>query len=218
MVKKSTVVVIMAVVVAVGAIGALAASQPDPIRMDRMHGSISTVHASPILGDPDAPITIVEFGDYQCHQCKNWFDNTKPAISRNYIETGKASLVYVDRAFLGRDSIPAAQASYCADEQGAYWQYHDSLYRYQRDIDDGWAGKARLQAFAFDLGLDMDLFNSCLDSKKYMNRVLSNVAEGERKGVNGTPTFFIVGPDGTETKVVGAQPYVVFERILNSAL
>ncbi|MBA4438833.1 MAG: thioredoxin domain-containing protein, partial [Nitrosopumilaceae archaeon] len=85
------------------------------VDMSRTHGSISTALGSPVLGNPDAPITIVEFGDYQCHQCYNWFHDTKPMIMRDYIETGKANLVFVDFAFLGKDSPKAAQATYCAD-------------------------------------------------------------------------------------------------------
>ena len=125
--------------------------------MTRTHGSISTAMGSPILGDPLAPITIVEFGDYQCHQCYNWFHDTKPMIMRDYIETGKANLVFVDFAFLGKDSPKAAQATYCADDQNMYWEYHNSLYTSQESkIDNGWASSERLKAFAFNLNLDMD--------------------------------------------------------------
>lgn len=182
----------------------------------RMHGSVSTAMGSPILGDPDAPVTIVEFGDYQCHQCYNWFHNSKPAITEKYIDTGVASLVFVDMAFLGRDSPKAAQATYCADDQGMYWAYHDTLYQMQEPrIDGGWASEERLKAFAFLLNLDQEMFDSCLDSSKYANRVQANVGEARKAGVSGTPTFVIVGPSGEE-KIVGAQPYLVFERIIES--
>ena len=182
----------------------------------RMHGSVSTALGSPVLGDPGAPVTIVEFGDYQCHQCYNWFHNSKPAIGEKYIETGRASLVFVDMAFLGRDSPVAAQASYCAEDQGMYWEYHGMLYGMQEPkIDGGWAAAERLKAFAFALGLDQEEFDSCLDSSKHERRVMSNVAEARKAGVTGTPTFVIVGPGG-EQKIVGAQPYPVFERAIES--
>ena len=133
-------------------------------------------NGSPILGSDSAPITIVEFGDYQCHQCHNWFVNTKPMIMRDYIETGKANLVFVDFAFLGRDSPKAAQATYCADDQNMYWEYHGALYTSQESkIDNGWANTERLKAFAFSLNLDMELFNECLDSDKYSKRVQYNL-------------------------------------------
>jgi len=96
--------------------------------MGQTHGTVSTAMGSPILGSDSAPITIIEFGDYQCEQCYNWFHNTKDSIVQNYIETGKANLVFVDLAFLGRDSPKAAAATYCAEEQGKYWEYHNLLY------------------------------------------------------------------------------------------
>ena len=183
--------------------------------MERTHGTISTAMGSPILGNPSAPITIVEFGDYQCHQCYNWFHNTKPSISENYIDAGKVNLVFVDLAFLGRDSPKAAEASYCAEDQNAYWEYHDLLYISQESkIDNGWANSERLKAFAFSLGLDMELFESCLDSGKYSKRVQYNVQQARDHGVRGTPGFFIIGPDGQQF-VSGAQPFSVFKQILD---
>lgn len=187
--------------------------------MDRTHGTISTAMGSPILGNPDAPITIVEFGDYQCHQCYNWFHNTKPAIKENYIESGKANLVFVDLALLGQHSPIAAQATYCAEDQGKYWEYHDLLYNSQESqIDGGWANPERLKAFALDLGLDMELFESCLDSEKYSQRVQYNIQQAKDHGAQGTPTFFIVGPDGQQQKLVGAQPYSVFKQLMDTMI
>lgn len=183
-----------------------------------MHGTVDTAMGSPILGNPSAPITIVEFGDYQCPQCYNWFQTTKPQIHKNYIETGKAKLVFVDLAFLGRDSQKAAQATYCAEEQGKYWQFHDLLYNSQQGIDDGWANSERLKAFAFSLGLDGDLFNTCLDSGKYAKRVQHNINEAQRQGTTGTPTFIIVGPDGKQEKISGAQPFSVFQTVMDSMI
>jgi protein-disulfide isomerase len=188
------------------------------VDMTRTHGSISTAMGSPILGDPLAPITIVEFGDYQCHQCYNWFHDTKPMITRDYIETGKANLVFVDFAFLGKDSPKAAQATYCADDQNMYWEYHNSLYTFQESkIDNGWANSERLKSFAFNLNLDMTLFDECLDSEKYSKRVQYNSQQARDNGVRGTPGFFIVGPDGQE-QLGGAQPFSVFTRILDSMI
>jgi len=185
----------------------------------RMHGTVSTTMGSSILGSPAAPITIVEFGDYQCHQCYNWFHNTKPSIFQNYVDTGKVNLIFVDLAFLGRDSPKAAQASYCAEDQGKYWEYHDQLYASQESqIDNGWANSQRLKSFAFSLGLDSELFDSCLDSGKYAKRVQSNIAEAKKLGVSGTPTFFIIGPNGQQEKLVGAQPYSVFTQVLDSMM
>jgi len=185
----------------------------------RTHGIISTTMGSSILGNPSAQVTIVEFGDYQCHQCYNWFHNTKPTVFQNYVDTGKVNFVFMDLAFLGMDSPKAAQASYCAEDQGKYWEYHNQLYTAQESqIDNGWANSQRLKAFAFSLGLDMELFDSCLDSGKYAKRVQYNIAEAKKLGASGTPTFFIIGPDGQQQKLVGAQPYSVFKQVLDSMI
>jgi len=216
--KKGLLIGVISIAIIAGLIASLSASSSETVNLDmgRTHGTISTAMGSPILGDPSAPVTIVEFGDYQCHQCYNWFHNTKPAIESEYIETGKANLVFVDLAFLGNDSPKAAQASYCAEDQEMYWDYHDLLYASQEPkIDGGWADSERLKAFAFSLGLDMELFESCLDSGKYSKRVQYNIQQAREHGVRGTPGFFIVGPDGQQ-QLGGAQPFSVFKQILDT--
>ena len=215
--KKALILGVIVIAIIAGVAGSLSASPSETVNVDmeRTHGTISTAMGSPILGDPSAPVTIVEFGDYQCHQCFNWFHNTKPALSRDYIETGKVNLVFVDLAFLGKDSPKAAEASYCAEDQEMYWDYHDILYTYQEPtIDGGWANSERLKAFAFELGLDVELFESCLDSGKYSKRVQYNVQEAREHGIRGTPGFFIVGSDGQQ-QISGAQPFSVFKQILD---
>jgi len=216
--KKGAILGIIVISVIVGIAASVSSSPSETYKLDmtRTHGDISTAMGSPILGDPSAPITIVEFGDYQCHQCYNWFHNTKPMIMRDYIETGKANLVFVDFAFLGRDSPKASQATYCADDQGKYWEYHDFLYSSQESkIDSGWANSERLKAFAFSLDLDMELFNECLDSEKYSKRIQYNSQQARDNGVRGTPGFFIVGTDD-QKQIAGAQPFSVFQRIMDS--
>lgn len=217
--KKGVIIGVITVAIIVGITASLSTSSTENVNLDmgRTHGTISTAMGSPILGDPSAPITIVEFGDYQCEKCYEWFHDTKPSIVRDYFETGKANLVFVDLAFLGRDSPIAAQATYCAEDQGMYWDYHDLLYNSQESIDNGWANSERLKAFAFSLGLDMELFENCLDSEKYTKRVQYNVQQAREHGVKGTPGFFIVGPDGQQ-QIGGAQPFTVFKQILDSVI
>ncbi len=210
-------VIVVAIVVGIAASYSSPSSETVNLEMGRTHGTISTAMGSPILGDPSASITIVEFGDYQCEQCYAWFHETKPAIVRDYIDTGKANLVFVDLAFLGKDSIPASMATYCAEDQEMYWEYHDLLYNSQESVDGGWANSERLKAFAFSLGLDFELFESCLDSGKYSKRVQYNIQQARENGVRGTPGFFIVGPDGQQ-KIGGAQPFSVFKQILDSMI
>ena len=219
--KKGGILGILVISIIIVIVASMSSSNNETFDVDmtRTHGSISTALGSPILGDPLAPITIVEFGDYQCHQCYNWFHNTKPMIMRDYIETGKANLVFVDFAFLGKDSPKAAQATYCADDQNMYWEYHNSLYNLQESkIDSGWANSERLKAFAFNLNLDMELFNECLDSEKYSKRVQYNSQQARDNGVRGTPGFFIVGSDYDQQQIGGAQPFSVFQRILDSMI
>jgi len=212
--------IITAIIIVIIASAAVSQSDTESLNLDmgRTHGTVTTAMGSPILGSESAPITIVEFGDYQCHQCFNWFHNTKDSIVENYIDTGKANLVFVDLAFLGRDSPKAAAATYCAEEQGKYWEYHDLLYNTQEGIDSGWANTERLKAFAFSLELDMELFDSCLDSGKFSKRVQFNINEAKKQGASGTPTFIIINSEGQQQKLVGAQPYSVFQNILESMI
>ena len=176
-------------------------------------------NGSPALGSGSAPITIVEFGDYQCEACYYWFHNTRSTLIDNYIEPGKAKLVFVDLPFLGRDSSKAAQASYCAEDQGKYWEYHTMLYTFQDGHpDSGWADRDRLNSFAFSLDMNMDEFNDCMDSSKYQKRVKANYDEAVKNGVQQTPTFIIISQDGTTEKFAGAQPYSVFAATIEPML
>jgi len=176
-------------------------------------------NSSPALGSENAPVTIVEFGDYQCEACYHWFHNTRDTLIDNYIETGKAKLVFVDLPFLGRDSPKAAQASYCAEDQEKYWEYHTMLYTFQDgQPDSGWADRDRLNSFAFSLDMNMDEFNDCMDSSKYAKRVKANYDEAVKNGVQQTPTFIIISQDGTIEKFAGAQPYSVFAATIEPML
>ena len=176
-------------------------------------------NGSPILGSESAPITIIEFGDYQCEACYAWFHNTRDTLIDNYIETGKAKLIFVDLPFLGRDSPTAAQASYCAEDQEQYWEYHTMLYTFQDGHpDSGWADRDRLNSFAFSLDMNIDEFNECMDSSKYKKRVKANYNEAVENGVQSTPTFIIISEDGKKEQFSGAQPYSVFSVTIESML
>ena len=218
--KKGIIFGVIAAVVLIAIIASASISQTGNealnLDMGQTHGTVSTAMGSPILGSDSAPITIIEFGDYQCEQCYNWYHNTKDSIVQNYIETGKANLIFVDLAIIGRDSPKAAAATYCAEEQGKYWEYHDLLYTYQERVDSGWANSERLKAFAYDLKLDTELFDSCIDSGKFAKRVQFNTNEAKKQGATGTPTFIIVNSEGEQQKIGGAQPYSVFQKVLDS--
>ena len=176
---------------------------------------------APVLGSKDATVTIIEVGDYQCHMCKLWFEETRPQIVENYIETGKVNLVFLDMPFLGSDSTPASEATYCADDQGKYWEYHSMLFIYQEDeIDGGWASATRLQAIAFNLDLDIEQFDKCMTTDDHYSRVNYNkqVAVTEF-GAKSTPTFMIINSvSGEAQRIVGAHPYSTFENVIDSLL
>lgn len=171
---------------------------------------------APAYGDEDAPVAIIEFGDYQCPNCRNWFVNTRPAIFSEFVEPGTAVLYFVDFVFIGPDSAGAAQASYCAEEQGMYWEYHDTLYQSQGPIDSGWASTANLEGFAADLGMDVEAFQTCVFEDDG-SRIEFNRMQAEASGVDRTPSFVIVGPGGVEM-ILGNQPYQTFERAVLEVL
>lgn len=178
---------------------------------------ITVGKGSPILGIENARVTIIEMGDYQCEMCKRWYDNTRPKIIENYVMTGKANLVFLDLPILGSDSKSAAEATYCAEDQGRFWDYHIMLYDFQGHMNSGWANIERLNSFAFNLGLDMDEFEECMGSSKYEMRVKYNASKS-RSVANSTPTFLLINTSGAQEKIVGAQPYPVFERVIESLL
>ena len=178
-----------------------------------------SIKQTPVLGSQNAPVTIVEVGDYQCHMCKKWFEETRPLIIENYINTGKVNLVFIDMPFLGHDSIPASEATYCANDQGKYWEYHAMLFRFQQEIDDGWADANRLQAFALNLDLDMEQFDKCMTTDDYYSKVNYNKQKAVTDfGANSTPTFMIVNTSGDSQRIVGAHPYSTFVEIIESML
>ena len=157
--------------------------------------SLDTQNGTPVLGDASAPVTIVEFGDYQCPFCKRWNETTKPAIEENLIKTGKVNLIYVDFPIVGPDSITVHSGSYCAADQGLYWQYHDFVYANQGHENDGWANSVNLKETVSKMeGLDSEMFNECLDSKKYEQMIDKNKKVATDAGARSTPSFIIIGP------------------------
>ena len=163
----------------------------------------------PVKGDKNAPITMIEFSDFECPFCGRWFQQTYPAIDEKYVKTGKVKLVYRDFPLnFHTQAQKAAEASECADEQGKFWPMHDKLFN--EGVQGGVEG---FKKYAKDLGLDTGKFNKCLDSGQMAPEVRKDLADGGRYGVSGTPGFFING-----VKVVGAQPFQVFEQVIEAEL
>jgi len=180
--------------------------------------SVFTDNASPILGNPNAPITMVEFGDYQCTFCSKFFHETENSIITNYIKTGKVKILFKDYIILGQDSINAANAAHCANDQKLFWEYHSMLYNNWAGENTGWADLAHLHEFANTLGLDMDVFSTCMSDLKWNELVNLSSIDGQKLGVSGTPTFFVIDQNNDVIKIVGAQHYDVFKQIFDSAL
>ena len=172
-------------------------------------------NGSPMLGDPNAKITIVEWGDYQCTYCHLFHQNTKDQIIQEYVNTGRVNFVFRDFPLNGPDSVLAAEASYCAGDQNKYWQYHDELYDNWGGEKTGWVNQKSLDKFATNVGLDLDQFDKCISDKKYESRVLDNQKFGQEIGIDATPSFIIFN-DKKATKIEGAQPFSVFEQTLDS--
>ena len=169
-----------------------------------------SVDDDPVKGEENAPITIVEFSDFQCPFCERFFKETLPQIEKEYIETGKVKLVYRDFPLreIHSDAQKAAEAAECADEQGKFWEYHNMLFENQEALKI-----ADLKEYAVTLKLDTQEFNNCLDKSEKAEEVNADIQEGESYGVTGTPAFFING-----ILVSGARPFEDFQAIIEEEL
>lgn len=149
---------------------------------------------SPALGDPNAPVTVVEYSDYRCPHCGAFTKDTLPRLIDEYVRTGKVRLVHKDMAILGEQSVWAAMAAQCANDQGRFWDLHFLLFnRVHSGARPLELTRDRLKEFAAELGLDTRQFNQCMDQNKYALKVQNERAEGKQRGVQGTPTFFVNG-------------------------
>ena len=166
-------------------------------------------NGSPFLGNPDAPITILEWGDYQCTFCYKFHQETLQIINEDFIKTGKVKVVFKDFPLNGPDSKLAAEASYCAQDQEKYWQYHDEVYRNWGGERTGWITREALTEFAVTVNLDTEKFNKCLDDNKYESKVNSLYEFGNQIGIDATPSFLVFN-DEKIIKIRGNQPLEVF--------
>ena len=170
-------------------------------------------NGSPILGNIDAPLTLVEFGDYQCSFCKKHFVQTHDLIMKNYVATGNVKILFKDMIVTpGEDSIHAAHATHCAKDQGMFWKYHYMLYNNWEGENTGWITDDILNKFAKNIDLDMNEFSKCMSEKKWMNLISASVEDANTMGITGTPSFFLIGSENEIIKIHGAQPYDVFKK------
>ncbi|OHA46757.1 MAG: hypothetical protein A3A80_02785 [Candidatus Terrybacteria bacterium RIFCSPLOWO2_01_FULL_44_24] len=167
----------------------------------------------PYLGDANASVEVVEWGDFQCPFCKRFFDDVESKLITDYVNTGKIKFAFRDFAFLGQESSDAANAARCANAQGKFWNYHDYLYTNQGGENQGEFSKANLKQFAQTIGLNSAQFNACVDADTYQAQVEADKSAGDEAGVAGTPATFVNGK-----LISGAQPYSVFQQAINDAL
>jgi len=169
----------------------------------------SLIENDAIKGYPDAPITIVEFSDYECPFCERFYSQTFNQIESEYIDNGKVKFVYRDFPLNNHPNAQkAAEAAECAGEQGKYYKMHDQLFE-----SGVTGGVTAFKEYAKTIGLDQEEFNSCLDSGAMASEVKKDMADGQKLGVRGTPAFFINGE-----LISGAQPYSVFKSKIDSLL
>jgi len=169
----------------------------------------SLIDDDSVKGDINAPVTIVEFSDYECPFCTRFFENTLPPIQSEYIDTGKVNFVYRDFPLnFHANAQKAAEAAECAGEQDKYFDMHDQLF------EKGVAGGvSSFKGFAKEIGLDSAKFDQCLDSGKYASEVKADMAVGSQVGVTGTPGFII-----NSQLLVGAQPFSAFKQVIDAEL
>ncbi len=173
----------------------------------------------PVKGDLNAPVTIIEFSDFQCPFCGRFFKGSFTEIERDYIKTGKVRYVFRDFPLDFHKQAPkASEAANCAGEQGKYWEMHDKLFENQNALMVD-----KLREYAAEIGLDSGSFDACLDSGKYAEEINRDVEDGKKAGISGTPSFFIgksqgKGKEITGKRIVGARPYESFKQVIDQVL
>lgn len=203
-----------------GAPAETASSESTPAGQDAWAGiDLSTIPSGltkdgdPVLGSPDAPVTITEFSDYQCPHCANFAKNTLPLVIKDYVATGKVRYVHQDAAILGEESQWAAQAAHCAADQGHFWEYHELLFQKQSGENQGTFSRDNLKKYAADLGLDTTKFNQCVEQNTYSQKVVQETATAKQRGLKGTPSFFV-----DDEFVEGNIPFAQMKAIIDKHL
>ncbi|MGH9784603.1 MAG: DsbA family protein [Terriglobia bacterium] len=174
------------------------------------------------LGDPNAPIKIEEFADFQCPFCRRFYEDTERELIETYVATGKVYFVFRSFGeFIGAESRAAAEAAYCAGDQDKFWEMYDYIFANQTGENVGAYTHRRLVAFAETIGLEMDEFRSCFNGGKYSDQVDQDFLDGRTAGVTATPSFLMTYTVNGETKsslIQGAQPFSEFQTQIEAAL
>ena len=181
--------------------------------------------AAASIGSDLAPVTVVEYSDYQCPLCRKWYLESKKPLIDEYVTTGKVKFVFKDFPLSGHPfSMPYAVAARCAGDEGKYFEMYDKIYDEQNKLANGEITTvssvtlADLANWAKELGLDSNKFNSCLASGNFDNAILANESEGVSIGVTGTPSFVVGKTNGQGVLVIGAVPYATLKAQIEQAL
>jgi len=181
-----------------------------------------SIDDDPIIGDPNAPITIVEFSDFQCPFCARFNAQTLPLILEEYIEQGKVKLVFRDFPIqsIHPNALPASVAAECANEQDKFKEMHDVLFEKQNEWNKLETAEALslFSQYAINMQLDQDTFESCLSSGKYIEEIKNDLDDGRDYGVSGTPGFFVGNDEIGYVELKGAQPFESFKKIIDAQL
>jgi protein-disulfide isomerase len=192
------------------------AAAPAPKEEQPTRARITDLSGVNMLGSKDAPITIVEYTDYQCPFCQRFHLSAYPEIKKQYIDTGKVRFYSKDLPLdFHPNALRAAQAARCAGEQGKFWEIRDTMGANPDKLDMG-----HIMSFAADLKLDTQKFQDCVNSDKYKEKVQADVAEAMRVGANGTPAFVVGKSTGNGVDgelVVGAMPFAMFDEKIKQA-
>ena len=181
-----------------------------------------SVDDDPIMGDSDAPITIVEFSDFQCPFCARFHTQTLPSILEEYIEQGKVKLVFRDFPIqsIHPNALPASVAAECANDQNKFREMHDALFEKQSE----WNKLETVEAlslfsqYASEMQLDQESFDSCLTSGKHIPEIQNDLSDGRDYGVTGTPGFFVGNDQIGFVELKGAQPFESFKKVIDAQL
>ncbi len=192
--------------------GILVSYEQDDSLNSNMLNKKNLLDGASILGDPNANITIVEFGDYQCTFCFKFHQDTMKKIDANYISSGKVNFVYKDFPLNGVASKIAAEASYCAQKQDRFWQYHDIVFDNWGGENTGWVTGNALVEFAKYSELDIEEFNTCMNNSEFKEKVLQNEQFAREINIDATPSFLIFS-ENEVYRIIGAQPFERFEQV-----
>lgn len=156
-------------------------------------------------GRPDAPVTVVVYGDFQCPACQSAFRQLEGVLDQAYVESGKVKFVFHDFPLsIHPNAVPAAQAARAAGAQGKFWAMHDLLYARQGEWEGDRDVTKRFKSYAAELGLDQAAFDRALDEKTYAQAITAAIGEGEKQGVNSTPTYLVDGKVTSANELLAA--------------